>query len=118
MSSVIDEKNISTIIEETRLAPKVEAISKKKSSPKTFEGRIVSMTGDKLVMSSKEGTEYSHTLAADAKLTCDGTVCKAEALKPGHKIRVTTKHDERNVVTGIESLNKNANFAECSSSCS
>ena len=118
MSSVIDETNISTIVEEKRLAPQDAAMPKKKSSPKTFEGRIVSMTGDKLVMSSKEGTEYSHTLAADAQLTCDGTVCKAEALKPGHKIRVTTMQDERNVVTGIESLNKNADFAECGSKCS
>lgn len=113
MNSVIEQENISTIIEEKRLALKVEAISKKKSSPKTFEGRIVSMTGDNLVMSSKEGTEYSHTLAVDAKLTCDGQVCKAENLKPGHKVRVTTKQDERNVVIGIESLNKNADFAQC-----
>ena len=65
MSSVIEEENISTIIEEKRLAPQDAAMPKKKSSPKTFEGRIVSMTGDKLVMSSKEGTEYSHTLAKD-----------------------------------------------------
>ncbi len=118
MSSVIDEKNISTIIEEKWLAPQDAAMPKQKSSPKTFEGRIVSMTGDKLVMSSKEGTEYTHTLAKDAKLTCDGTVCNAETLKPGHKIRVTTQKDDRHVVSGIESLNKNADFAECGSRCS
>ena len=115
MSSVIDENNISTIIEEKRLAPQDAAMPKKKSPSKTYDGRIVSVIGDKLVMSSKEGTEYSHTLAADAKLTCDGQVCKAETLKPGHKVRVTTKQDERNVVIGIESLNKNADFASCCS---
>ncbi len=114
MNSVIDEKNISTVIEEKMLAPQFAAAQKKESSSKTFEGRIVSMTGDRLVMSSIAGTEYSHTLAADAKLTCDGTVCKAETLKPGHKIRVTTQKDNRNVLTGIESLNKNADFAQCS----
>ncbi|TXT22130.1 MAG: hypothetical protein FD138_3707 [Planctomycetota bacterium] len=118
MNSVIDEKNISTIVEEQKLAPLIAASPKKKSSPKTFEGRIVSMTGDKLVMSSKEGTEYTHSLAKDAKLTCDGTVCTAETLKPGHKIRITTIKDERRVVSEIESLNKNANFAECGSTCS
>lgn len=118
MSSVVDEKNISTIIEENGLAPQDAVMHKKNSSPKTFEGRIVSMTGDKLVMLSKEGTEYSHTLAKDAQLTCDGTVCKAEALKPGYKIRVTTKKGERDVVNSIESLNKNADFAECGSKCS
>ena len=118
MSSVIDEKNITTIVEEKRLVTHDVKITKKKSSPKTFEGRIVSMTGNKLVMSSKEGTEYSHTLAKDAKLTCDGAVCKAETLKPGHKIRVTTIKDDRHVVSDIESLNKNADFAECGSKCS
>lgn len=118
MSSVIEEKNISTIVEEKKLVPKDAAIPRKKSAPRTFEGHIVSLTGDKLVMSSKEGTEYTHTLAKDAKLTCDGAVCTAETLKPGHKIRITTIQDERRVVSGIESLNKNANFAECGSTCS
>ena len=103
-----------TVIEEKDMFSKDAATRKTEPSSKTFEGRIVSMTGDKLVMSSKEGTEYSHTLAADAKLTCDGTVCQAEALKPGHKIRVTTQKDNRNVLTSIESLNKNADFAQCS----
>lgn len=117
MNSVIEEKNISTIVEEKRLVPQDVVIPKTTSASKTFDGRIVSMTGDKLVMSSKEGTEYTHTLAKDAKLTCDGTICNAETLKPGHKIRVTTIKDDRRVVSGVESLNKNANFAECGSTC-
>ena len=81
----------------------------------TFDGKVVSMTGDKLVMANKEGKECSHTLAKDAKLTRDGTVCKAADLKAGNKIRVTTKKDDRNVATGIESLDKHAEFAKCSS---
>ena len=115
MSTVIEEKDIATVIEEKKLVLQDAGSRHKKSPSKTFDGRIVSMTGDKLVMSSKEGTEYSHTLAADAQLTCDGRVCKAETLKPGHKVRVTTKPDERNVVIGVESLNKNADFASCCS---
>ncbi len=81
----------------------------------TFDGKVVSMTGDKLVVANKEGKQCSHTLAKDAKLTRDGTVCKAEDLKAGNKIRVTTKKDDRNVATGIESLDKHAEFAKCSS---
>ena len=81
----------------------------------TFDGKVVSMTGDKLVVANKEGKECSHTLAKDAKLTRDGTVCKAEDLKAGNKIRVTTKKDDRNVATSIESLDKHAEFAKCSS---
>jgi len=81
----------------------------------TFDGKVVSMTGDKLVVANKEGKECSHTLAKDAKLTRDGTVCKAEDLKAGNKIRVTTKKDDRNVATNINSLDTHAEFAKCSS---
>ena len=114
MISVIDEKEIATIVEELELTPEGAAIPKTNFFSKRFEGTIVSMTGDKLVMSSQAGTEYSHTLAMDVNLTCDGTVCKAEDLKAGLKIRVTTQEDDRNVATGIESLNKNAEFTQCS----
>ncbi len=71
----------------------------------------MSVTGNKLVMSNKEGKECSHTLAKDAKLTRDGTQCNAADLKPGHKIRVTA----HNVATGVEALDKHAEFAKCSS---
>jgi hypothetical protein len=86
----------------------------KNPSSNTFDGKIVSMTGDKLVMSGKDGKEHSHTLAKDARLTCDGTTCKAEDLKVGRKVRVTTKKGDRNVVTGVEALNKHAEFAQVS----
>lgn len=114
LASPVDEKNISTVLEVQTLASQDAAIPKKKSASKTFEGKIVSMTGDKLVMTSKAGTNYSHTLAKDSKLTCDGRVCQAKDLKVGCKIRVTTKQDDRNVVIGIDSLNKNSEFAQCS----
>ena len=61
------------------------------------------------------GTESSHTLATDAKLTRDGTHCNAADLKAGSKIRVTTKKDDRNVATVVEALDKHAEFAKCSS---
>ena len=112
--SPVDEKYMSTVLEVPMLAFQVAAILPKKSASKTFEGKIVSMTGDKLVMISQAGTNYSHTLAQDSKLTCDGRVCQAGDLKAGRKIRVTTQQDDRNVVTGIDSLNKNAEFAQCS----
>ena len=81
----------------------------------TFDGKVVSMTGDKLVMSNKDGKECSHTLAKDAKLTRDGAKCNATDLKAGSKVRVTTKKDDHNVATVIESLDKHAEFAKCSS---
>jgi hypothetical protein len=106
---------MSTVNEEKEVASKDAAIHKQEPSSNTFEGKVVSITGGKLVMTNKAGKEYPHTLATDAKLTCDGTVCKAEDLKAGSKIRVTTKPDDQNVATCIESLDKNAAFAQCCS---
>lgn len=78
-----------------------------------FEGKVVSITGDKLVMANKEGKEYSHALADDAQVTCDGTPCKAENLKAGSTIRVTMKEGNRNVATRIEALDKKSGFEAC-----
>lgn len=103
-----------TATDANKVIPPGEIGPKKEPVSNTFDGRIVSMSGDKLVMSNKDGKEFSKTLATDAKLTCDGNICKSEDLKAGHKIRVTTSADDRTVATGIESLNKNADFAQCS----
>ena len=91
------------------------ADAKKQPSSNVFEGKVVSLTGNKLVMRNKEGTAYSHTLAKDAKLTWDGKACKTEDLKAGTEIRVTTKKDDRNVATGIECLTKNKEATNCCS---
>ena len=92
-------------------APQDSGMNKKENPAHMCEGQVVSLQGNKLVMSNHEGKETSVTLAADAKVTCDGTACKAEDLKVGRKIRVTTRKDDRTIATGIDSLEKNAEFA-------
>jgi hypothetical protein len=77
---------------------------------KTHDGKVVSVTAEKLVMTGRDGEEHSHTLGLDAKVSCDGNMCKLEDLKPGMKIRVTTKKDDRQVATRIEALDKNEDF--------
>jgi uncharacterized protein (TIGR03000 family) len=76
----------------------------------THDGKVVSIVEDKLVMTGKDDKEHSHALNADVKLTCDGTVCKCEALKAGMKIRVSTKNNDQNTVTRIEALDRNEEF--------
>lgn len=76
----------------------------------THEGKVVSVTATKLVMTNKDGKEHTHIIAAATKVSCDGTICKLEDLKPGFKIRVTTKKDDKDVVTLIQALNKNEKF--------
>ena len=71
-------------------------VKKDKIAGKSHDGRVVSITDAKLVMTNMEGKEeHMHALTADAKVTCDGKVCKAADLKPGMRIRVTTGFERR-----------------------
>lgn len=88
------------------------ATDKSTAHANTHDGKLVSMTGNKMVMSSHEGKDHTHTVAVDAKVCCDGTACKPEDLKVGSKIRVTTKTDDKHVATKIEALSKHAEFAK------
>lgn len=78
---------------------------------KTGDGLLTSLKGDQLKIKSRDGREFSRTLAKDAKSTCDGVVCKPADLKPGSKIRFTSSADDRNVVTCIESIVEKTDFA-------
>lgn len=88
---------------------------KKAVRANTHEGTVVSVTADKLVMKGKardgeEARKHTHTLAENAKVTCDGKACNLEELKPGQKIRVTTRGDDKTVATRVEALDKNEDF--------
>lgn len=104
---------MSTVNDENRAAPDAASLRDTAPSANMFEGEFVSVSGVKLVMKSKAGKQYSHTLAKDAKLTCDGTPCKAEDFKAGSKIRVTTTREDRKTATGIDALDKYDEFAKC-----
>lgn len=73
------------------------------STAKTHDGKVVSMTGDKLTMTCSDGKQHSHTVAKDAKVTCDGKASKASDLKAGTPVRVTPHKDDKNVATAVES---------------
>ena len=75
----------------------------------THEGKIVKVDGNKLTMSDKEGkNEHTHTLAADAKVTCDGKECKVADLKPGVAVKVTTKKGDKDTVVKVDARTKDA----------
>ena len=78
------------------------------------DGKVVSITSSKLVMSNKgdkDNKEHTHMLAADVKVTLDGKTCKAEELRAGMKIRVTTTTKDAKVATVIEAIDKSETFA-------
>lgn len=95
---------------EPTVASKIEAIRKNATYANTHDGKLVSMTATSFVMTGKDGKEHSHTLATDAKVTCDGKPCKIGDLESGMKIRVTTSQTEKNSAINIEALDKDSEF--------
>ena len=59
------------------------------AADETAEGTVVKAADGKLTIADKEKKEHSCTVAKDAKITCDGKVCKLEDLKKGVKVKVT-----------------------------
>jgi hypothetical protein len=77
----------------------------------THEGTVVSLLGDKLIMRMKDAKdEHTHTLAPNAKISCDGRECKLTDLKPGLRVRVTTKPGDKITAIKVEALDKNREF--------
>jgi flavoprotein len=76
-----------------------------------FEGRVVSVAGNVLVMRNREGQETERTLTDDATVICDGTPCQAGDLKSGKRIRVTTRREDFLAATKVEALDRLAVFA-------
>lgn len=88
-----------------------KADSKDKVAGKSHDGKVVSITNSKLVMTNmNDAEEHTHALAADAAITCDGKVCKAEDVKPGMRVRVTTQSAAPHAATRIEALDAHADF--------
>lgn len=86
--------------------------AKGEAQPGVYEGKLVRVEGHRLVMTNGEGKEFSHTLAKDAQLTCDGKKCESAQMPSGSRIRVTTQKNDRNVATIVESLSKESSFAK------
>ena len=76
---------------------------KEASATTTHDGKVVNVTGDKLTTTCSDGKQHCHTMAKDAKVTCDGQASKAADLKTGTTVRVTTSKDDKNIATAIES---------------
>ncbi|QJW95176.1 hypothetical protein [Frigoriglobus tundricola] len=74
-----------------------------KTPETTHEGKVVSVAGDKLTTTCSQGQQHCHTVAKDAKVTCDGKASKAADLKTGTEVRVTCHKDDKSVATAVAS---------------
>lgn len=67
----------------------------------THEGKVVSASDGKLVMTDKDGkNEHTHQITAAAKVLVDGKSAKMSDLKKGDDIKVTVSAE--GVVTMVE----------------
>jgi CTP-dependent riboflavin kinase len=78
---------------------------------RSHDGKVVSITNEKLTMTDKDGKEHSHVVAADSKVCLDGKAIKIADLKAGMRIRVTTKSDSKDVAARIEAIESNRDFS-------
>lgn len=77
------------------------------AADETAEGTVVSAAAGKLTIADKDKKEHSCTVAKDAKITCDGKVCKLEDLKKGVKVKVTlTGTGDKAMASKIEASTK------------
>jgi hypothetical protein len=87
------------------------ADEKQKDSKNQMEGKVVRIEGNKIVMTDKDGkNEHTHTLAADARISCDGKECKLTDLRKDQHVRVTTKEGDPTQAVRVEALDKNKDF--------
>jgi hypothetical protein len=93
------------------IAVRIQAIDKYLEFENTYDGKLVTLAGDKLEMAADDGQIHRRTLAANIKITCDGKDCKAENLKKGMRLRVTIERVATPpLTTRIEALDKNDEF--------
>src|SRR5262249_20449201 len=86
------------------------ALAEENDRFKAHEGKVVSCTDTKLIMTDKDGKEHTHMLATAAKILIDAKKATAQDLKPGMKIRVTTPKDNLKTAVRVEALDKDKTF--------
>lgn len=64
----------------------------------TTEYTLVKTVANKITL-KKDDKEQTLDVAADAKITCDGVVCKLADLRPGTKVRATITTKVKGPVT-------------------
>lgn len=68
-----------------------------------YEGKVVTVAGDKLTTTTTEGNQHCHTVTADAKVTCNGKESKLGELKAGTNVRLVTHKDDDMTAIAVDS---------------
>jgi hypothetical protein len=73
------------------------------AAPETVEGKVVEVGNGKITVMEKEGkNQYTHEVAADATITCDGKDCRLDDITKECWATITTeKRGEKTVAIKI-----------------
>ncbi len=78
----------------------------KATKSEIHEGKIVSVSGNKITSTGVKGNEHHYTLAKDAKVTFDGKTSKLSDLKVGMPVRVTTCAEDDSKASSVSAGKK------------
>jgi hypothetical protein len=79
---------------------------KHEAAPGSENGRIVTITHDRIVTKSAMHGERVHSLARDVRVTRDGKPCRIDDLKLGVNVRVTVRKDDEMTAIRIDCLQR------------
>lgn len=89
-------------------------MNRKRPPSKTFVGRVVRLSGNKLTIKIRNGKKRTYTVADEATIISDGMADTLEQIQIGQNIRVTTRKRDFHFIHVIESLRNNADFPSLS----
>lgn len=105
-------QNPATQIIATQCGPDFGPVPEAMDSCDTYDGTLVGLSKDGLLISTREKQQHSFSVANDAYVCCDGVTCGIEKLKVGGRIRLTVCANDKHVATIIESLANQSDFAD------
>jgi hypothetical protein len=73
-----------------------------KDAPRSVDGKLISVTGDKLTCNCAKGEKHEYAIAKGTRVTCDGQESKISELKNGSTVRLTMCQDDKNKVMAID----------------
>lgn len=79
---------------------------KHEASAETHRGKIIGITGDKLVTKSDACGEEWFTVVRDVRVTHEGKPCSVHDLRLGIDVLVTTRKDDEHTAIAIECVKR------------
>jgi len=74
------------------------------------DGIVMAVNGMTLSVRSLGGREYEYDVRPSAQITCDNILCSLGAIKPGMRVRVTTKNNQLRTALRVEAIARNLDF--------